>query len=338
LQARLKFVDLNAVQMAGGILMQVLPLALALRGWVELSVLIPAVLAARLATNIALLVLCWRSVPLTAPCLPSRNHLRHLLTYGGWVSVMNILAPLLVTVDRVVIAAVSGAKSVTYYTIPYDLVTRGMVISGSFASALFPRMARLSIEEGRQLALRAAGILVAVMSPIVALGLALAELFLELWVGVTLAGQTHRIAEILLVGVWINCLVIPHHARFMATEGPKIVTLIYLFEIPIYLAMLWTGTHMWGAAGAAAAWTLRVALDTALLLRLNKVLRPAMTGALPSFALVGGVFTLCSLTTPSWYLFGATLIMIAIYARVERKVYLQLAAPLLARKVAKLVQ
>lgn len=328
LQARLKFVELNAVQIAGGILMQVLPLVLALRGWVELSVLVPAVLAARLAANLALFVLCRRAVPLAGPCLPSRNHLRHLVVYGGWVSVMNILAPLLVTVDRVVIAALSGAKTVTHYTIPYDLVSRGMVISGSFASALFPRMAKLSIEDGRQLALRSAAMLVAVMSPIVALGLALAEPFLGLWVGGPLALLTHRVAEVLLVGVWINCLVIPHHARYMATEGPKLVALIHLLEIPIYLAMLWIGTSRWGATGAAAAWTLRVALDTALLLRLNRVLRPALAGALPSFALVGGVFVLCSLTTPSWSAFGATLIMIAVYGWVDRKAYLQLAQTL----------
>jgi O-antigen/teichoic acid export membrane protein len=328
LQARLHFVELNAVQIASGILMQVLPLALALRGWVELSVLVPAILATRLATNLALFVLCRRAVPLASPCLPSRDHLRHLLVYGGWVSVMNILAPLLVTIDRLVIAAVSGAKTVTHYTIPYDLVTRGMVISGSFASALFPRLAKLPTEEGRALALRSAAMLVAVMSPIVALGLALAEPFLVLWVGAPLATVTHRVAEILLLGVWINCLVIPHHSRYMATEGPKVVTLIYLVEIPIYLAMLWVGTERWGALGAAGAWTLRVALDTTLLLRLNKVLRAAAAGALPSCVLISAAFALCSVSTPSWYTFGATLIMIAVYCWVDRKAYLQLAQTL----------
>lgn len=332
LQARLRFVELNAVQIASGVLMQVFPLALALHGWVELTSLVPAVLAARLGTNLSLFVLCWRSVPMASPCLPSRDHLRHLLVYGGWVSVMNILAPLLVTIDRVVIAAVSGAKAVTHYTIPYDLVSRGMIISGSFASALFPRMARLPIKEGRQLALHSAAMLLAIMSPIIALGLALAEPFLELWVGGPLASLTHRVAEILLVGIWMNCLVIPHHSRYLATEGPKRVALIHLMEVPIYLAVLWMATHRWGAPGAAAAWSLRVALDTGLLLRLNRVLLPALVGAFPSFALVGGAFALCSLAKPSGYTFGATLIMVAIYGWIERKVYLQLAKTLRRRR------
>jgi O-antigen/teichoic acid export membrane protein len=328
LQARLKFVELNAVQIAGGILLQVLPLALALHGWVELSVLVPAILATRLVTNLALFVLCRRAVPMGGPRLPSRDHLRHLLVYGGWISVMNILAPLLATIDRVVIATLSGARTVTHYTIPYDLVSRGMVISGSFASALFPRLAKLPIEEGRELALRSAAMLVALMSPIVALGLALAEPFLMLWVGGPLTLLTHRVAEILLLGVWINCLVIPHHSRYMATEGPKVVTLIYLVEIPIYFAMLWTGTLRWGGGGAAVGRTMRIALDTALLLRLNRVLRPALAGALPALALVGGAFTLCSLTVPSWYRFGATVIMIAVYGCIDNKPYLQVAQTL----------
>lgn len=325
LQARLRFVELSAVQIGGGILMQVLPLVLALRGWVELSVLIPAVLIARVSTNVALFVLCRRFVPLARPCLPSRNHLRHLLVYGGWVSVMNFLAPLLVTVDRLVIAAVSGAKAVTHYTIPYDIVSRGMIISGSFASALFPRLAKLPIEEGRQLALRATAILVSVMTPIVALGLVLAQPFLNLWVGGELGLLTHRVAEILLLGVWINCLVIPHHSRFLATEGPRKVALIFLLEIPIYLGMLWEATHRWGVIGAAAAWTLRVTLDTVLLLCLNKVLRPTLAALLAPAALVGGVFALRGFAVPYGYVLGTTITMIAIYGWTERKTYLQLA-------------
>jgi hypothetical protein len=66
-------------------------------------------------------------------------------------------------------------------------------------------------------------------------------------------------------------------------------------------------------------------LDTALLLRLNNVLRPALVSALPSFALVGAAFALCSLTEPSWYTTGATLIMTAAYCWAGRKTYQQLA-------------
>jgi O-antigen/teichoic acid export membrane protein len=333
LQARLKFVHLNAVQIAGAVLVQVLPLGLALCGWVDLSVLVPAVLASRLTTNLALFVLCRRFVPLAGACLPARKHLRHLLVYGGWVSIMNVLAPLLVTVDRLVIAAVSGAKTVTRYTVPYDLVTRGMVISGSFASALFPRLAKLPLEDGRQLALRSAAMLVAIMTPAVALGLGLAEPFLNLWIGNPMALVTHRVAEILLLGVWLNCLVIPHHSRYMATEGPKMVALIYLLEIPVYLAMLWVGTHRWGAVGAAAAWTARVALDTALLLRLNRVLRVVVLEALPSLALVGGVFGLCTFTTPSWYRTATTILMIASYCWTNRQAYLYLVRALRPRSL-----
>lgn len=323
LQARLRFVELSAVQIGGGVLMQVFPLVLALRGWVELSILVPAVLAARLATNLALFVLCCRFVPLAGPRLPSRSHVRHLLVYGGWVSVMNLLAPLLVTIDRLVIAAVSGARAVTHYSIPYDIVSRGMIISGSFASALFPRLAKLPIDEGRRLALRSAAVLVAVMSPIVALGIALAEPFLDLWVGNALGAVTHRVAEILLLGVWINCLVIPHHSRYLATESPKRVALIFMLEIPIYLAVLWMATHRWGAVGAAVAWTLRVALDTVLLLRLNGVLRAALATMLAPVAVVGGAFLLCSLPISVWHVLCATTILIAVYCWAERRTYLE---------------
>ena len=77
-----------------------------------------------------------------------------MMHYGGWVSVITMLGPLLVTIDRLVIASLSGAKAIAYYTVPYDLVSRTMVISGSFSSAIFPRLASVSAKSARDMALR----------------------------------------------------------------------------------------------------------------------------------------------------------------------------------------
>ena len=69
------------------------------------------------------------------------------------------------------------------------------------------------------------------------------------------------------LGVWINALVIPHHTRLLAADNPKTVVIIYLVQIPVYFLMLWLGIKYWGIVGAAAAWSLRVLLDTIMLLQ-----------------------------------------------------------------------
>jgi len=285
-QARLRFVELNTIQVLGSTLSQLLPLAVAASGYVELQALVPAALASRLLTISLLLRQCRRHVPLIGAPLIDRSHLKPLINYGGWISVITLLGPLLVTIDRLVIASLSGAKAVAYYTVPYDLVSRTMVISGSLASALFPRLASASADHARDLALRATTVLVAIMTPVVIVGLFVVHPFLNLWVGEAFALSSAGVAELILLGVWINALVIPHNARLLAADNPKTVVIVYLIQIPIYFLMLWLGITHWGIVGAAAAWSLRVLLDTTMLLHVAGALRHTLRVMIASLILV----------------------------------------------------
>ena len=272
LQARLRFAEVSIIQLICSLISQLLPLALAASGHIELKTLVPAALASRVLMAALLLQQSQRHVPLMCSPAIDRVHLKAMLSYGGWVSVMTFLGPLLVTIDRLFIATLSGAKAVTSYTVPYDLVSRTMVISGSLSTALFPRLASASPEQARELAERATVALVAVMTPVVIVGTFVAQPFLNVWLGTSFAAASTGVAELILLGVWVNALVIPHHARLMATGNPRTVVIIYLIQIPIYLFMLWVGLQYWGVAGAAGAWSLRVLIDTLMLLYVNDAL------------------------------------------------------------------
>jgi O-antigen/teichoic acid export membrane protein len=266
LQARLRFFELNAIQIAGTTLGQVLPLLVAAGGYTRLEYLVPAALASRAITFVLLFAVCRRAIPLAGAPIVVGSHLKPLASYGGWITLVGMLGPLLVTIDRVVIASVSGAKAVAQYTVPYDLVSRSMVISNSFSSALFPRLASSSSEQASAMAKQATQSLVAVMTPVAVVGLFIAQPFLRMWVGESFARDSSGVAELIMCGVWINALAIPYNTLLLSSENPKQIVLIYLVEIPVYFAILWIGINSWGVVGAASAWTLRVALDTTLLL------------------------------------------------------------------------
>jgi O-antigen/teichoic acid export membrane protein len=286
LQARLRFVELNTIQVLGSTLTQLLPLIVAASGYVELQILVPTALASRLLTASLLFSQCWRHVPLIGLPLIDRSHIKPLIHYGGWISVITLLGPLLVTIDRVIIASLSGAKAAAYYSVPYNLVSRTMVISGSLSSAIFPRLAAASIGHAQKIALRATTVLVAIMTPVVIIGLFVVHPFLDLWVGEAFAKSSAGVAELILLGVWINALVIPHHARLLAADDPKTVVIIYLIQIPIYFLMLWLGITYWGIMGAAAAWSLRVLVDTAMLLHVAGALKHTLRVMIPSLIIV----------------------------------------------------
>ncbi len=286
LQARLKFAEINLIQVLGTTLSQLLPLAAAAAGYTNLEVLVPAALASRIPTAVLLLRVCHVAVPLVGPPLFEKSHVRPLATYGGWISLVAMLGPMLVTIDRIVIASLGGARAVAQYTVPYDLVSRTMVISGSFSSALFPRLASAGAAEAKVLAQQATSNLVAVMTPIVLVGQQLVEPFMKAWVGPGFASSSSGVAELILIGVWVNSLAVPNAALLVASNNPRQVAMIYLVQIPPYFALLWLGIVNFGIVGAAAAWSLRVMLDSTLLLRAGGVLRQTIAGSFSSFALV----------------------------------------------------
>lgn len=286
LHAKGRFIEVNTIQALAGSAGLAIPLLVAVAGYEELTYLVPATLAARALTTILLFSQCKKHIPLVGKPGIQMSIIKPLLGYGGWISILSILGPFLVTVDRLVIAAVIGVRNVTSYTIPYDLASRAMVISGSFSSALFPRLAASATGKGKALAVQATSTLVAIMTPTVLAALFLAEPFLSIWIGSAFVASSKGVAEAILLGVWINAVVIPHHARYLATSSPRAVVIIFAFELPIYFILLWLGVSHWGVLGAALAWSTRVLLDTALILKINDVLLITVASVYPSFMLI----------------------------------------------------
>lgn len=217
LGARLRFEEIGAVQVLGNSCSQLFPLAMALSGRTELEALVPAALASRVLMAMLLFWLCRRHVPLVGgPCI-DWAHFKGMLGYGGWVSMKAFLGPVLLTSDRFFIASQYSAAAVANYTVPYDLVSRTLIIPGSFSSALFPRLASTSRADARALAYRYGKVLLAVMTPIVIAGVSLSRDFYDLWLGPSFSEAAFGVSELLLLGVWLNTLVIPHHIDRMAS-------------------------------------------------------------------------------------------------------------------------
>src|SRR5439155_1207766 len=66
--------------------------------------------------------------------------LRPLLSYSGWVSVSNVVSPLLVYLERFLLASLAGVAAVAYYTAPYEAITRLLIVPAGLAGALFPAL------------------------------------------------------------------------------------------------------------------------------------------------------------------------------------------------------
>lgn len=299
LQGRERFMELNLISVSGTVMFQLLPLSTALLWGADLGVLLPAALFTRLFTLLMMFQRCRRHIFQGQAVRMERSQAGQLLRFGGWVTVTAFVGPMMVVLDRFIIGAITGAKAVTYYTVPFQLAANSTLISGALSSALFPRLAAASPQEAYQLGLEALRTLVVVMTPLVAVGILLMAPFLSLWITPTFAEQSALVGQIILVGFWANSFAIIPFAQLQATGRPDLVARCHLAEVLPYFGLLYLGLNVFGMAGAAVAFTVRVLVDFALLASLSGVLRPSIRSLLVPALLLAVAFCIAKFSTPS---------------------------------------
>ena len=188
-----------------------------------------------------------------------------MLGYGVWLSVSNVVGPLMVYLDRFVIGATLAVSAVAYYTAPYEVVTRLWLIPSAITGVLFPAMAAATPERAATLyrsGLRSVLILVVPLTVLLAFS---AFEWLDAWLGRDFAEKSARVAQVLCVGTAINCAAYLPFTLLQARGRADLTAKTHFAELPIYLVLLSILVSAWGIEGAAIAWALRCAADAAVL-------------------------------------------------------------------------
>ena len=229
-------------------------------------VTIAAVQAAACAATLAV---CLRAVPELRSGGPRLGAVRALLGYGRWVAISNVVGPLMVNADRLVIGAVLSVRAVGFYAAPYDLVTRLSLVPSSAMRALFPLFSAdrsADVREARRLAVDGARAIALVMGPLAVLIVALAPDVLRVWLGDEFATRSGAALQLLAVGVTVNAVAMVPFWLLQGIGRPDVCAKFHLGELVLYGPLLLVLLRWQGITGAAAAWTIRVTLDGALLL------------------------------------------------------------------------
>lgn len=202
----------------------------------------------------------------------TRAAVREMLSFGGWVTVSNVISPLMDYCDRFAIGAMLTMTAVAYYTTPFDVVRRLSVISWALVSVLFPALTTALTGNPARAELiyfRAARILLVVMLIPLALIMLFAPEALKLWLNPTFARISAPVMRWLAIGLIINSSALLPYALLQGKGRPDLTGKLHLAELPIYAVALWSLVKGYGIVGAAAAWSLRVTIDTAALFALG---------------------------------------------------------------------
>jgi O-antigen/teichoic acid export membrane protein len=277
-----RFKALNAIRVPAGVLLFAAP---CISAWFtpRLDVAVAALVLTRWLVLVAHLMLSRLSVRLSTRAVLLR-WVAPLLRFGGWLTVSNVVGPLIVYLDRFVISALLPPNLLAYYAAPFEIVSRLLVVPMSLTGALFPALASAQsrdVQHGRALRRKALQLICALVLPAVLIGAVAAHSLLRLWLGEEFALHGSRVMQILLIGFAFNALAqIPMtalHGRGLARQTAT----LHLVELPVYAVILYMMVNAHGLEGAALAWSARGALDMlALSLMLHRAERP--TAALPA--------------------------------------------------------
>ena len=192
---------------------------------------------------------------------------REMWRFTGWLSVTNIIGPLMVHADRFYLAALFPPANVAYYTVPLDTLFRATALPVAAINALFPALSDVGSGSDKAAHLVRTGALLMLAFwgvPILLASLTLDRL-LALWLGVDFAAMSINLSQWLLLAVLINGFAYLPYTLLQSDGRADLTAKLHLIELPIYAVALIILVGRFGVLGAAIAWTGRITLDAALL-------------------------------------------------------------------------
>jgi O-antigen/teichoic acid export membrane protein len=272
LQAHQRFAHISTVRIPLGIITFLGPiLALQISPSLVATVIILAI--ARILAWLVYRRLCGPYLGGGSPLVTfDRTQARALLEFGGWITVSNVVGPLMVYFDRFLIGALLTMTAVAYYTTPYEVVTRLWIVPEAFVGVLFPALTAAMVADptrAGKIFMTAGQVLLLVMLPLAALIILFSPEALTLWLGSDFARESSPVLRWLVIGVFINCLARLPSVTLQSCGRPDLNAKIHLVELIPYVLVLWALINSYGIVGAAIAWTLRITVDTVALYTLT---------------------------------------------------------------------
>ena len=268
LEASQRFDLVNAVRIPVSSCAFLLPLIGVLLG-IGLTEIVALIMLVNFGALVAFMLLNFHLAPELKRYSLSFALFPRLFSFGGWITVTNVVSPILVYLDRFLIGSLLSIAAVAYYSAPYEAMTRLTIIAGSLAMTLFPAFSSLDgVKDNRRFMILFVHsikcIFLALVPIVVGIWLFAREILL-LWLGPDFAVESTGVLQILALGVLVNSLARIPIALLQGGGRPDLPAKFHLFELPLYIGTLWLFVNKWGVIGAATSWTLRVTLDAFLL-------------------------------------------------------------------------
>lgn len=286
LQAKQNFLLLNTINSTGSVLFQIAPLIACHYFDRNIETIIKTGVIVKIFICLILIYGCIKDIERISRQSFKMEIASSVLSFGKWIAASNTISAIIVTIDRFIIAAISGTKNLTYYTIPFQIAEKSTILPAAISSALLPNITFKDDKGIKLLTEKAFITLIAASTPLFAFGLLFIEKILELWISKDFSINSTACAKVLLIGFFYNGLSYIKTTELQANGRPRNITRCHIIEIIPYLATLFLLLHYFNVIGAAIAFALRALADLLLLSSSNHTLLKTLGLILPSSAIL----------------------------------------------------
>jgi O-antigen/teichoic acid export membrane protein len=268
LEATQRFDLVNYVKVPSSVLFYLVAV-FAIPFGVHVAGIVSLLVAIRLVSTLAYLLLCFRTIPgLGTRFRLSRASLGPLATFGGWIMVTNVTGPVFGYVERFMIASLLSVSLLTFYSAPYELVSKLLIFPMSVVPSLFPYFSYHGTKKSSEISevtSRTIKYLFLVLTPPVAVFLFFAKDIMNLWLGPQFAEWSTRVLQLTTLICFFNAFAYVPYTSVQALGRPDLKAKLDLIALPTYCAIAWWFIKHDGINGAAFAKLLVTFADCAVL-------------------------------------------------------------------------
>lgn len=224
----------------------------------------------RLFCLITTFFLCKKEI-LKSGLRPNKRTIKRLFFFGSWITMSNIVSPIMAYFDRFIISNKLGASSVALYAAPAEIISKLSMFPGAFSRAIYPYLSSNRKTEEKKHAKKTITYILCVFNiPIVIIFSLFSQDILKIWLGNSFGSISADVLQILLLGYFFNSLAQIPFSSLQSLGLAKITALVHLIELVPYVILLFSLLKNMGVIGAAYAWSIRMLIDYMILLYLDK--------------------------------------------------------------------
>jgi O-antigen/teichoic acid export membrane protein len=189
---------------------------------------------------------------------------------GGWISISNIVSPLLLYADKLILGMILSPVILTAYTTSFELALRMLFVAGAISSVIYPYCVSAKKSELNKIIKQSyCYIFIAYFIPLLSMAFFSYQL-ISLFINDEIANISRDFVWIICIGILFNALA---HIPFAIIQGrgrADLTAKVHMIEAIPYIISLYYASTLYGATGAATVWCVRVIVDCISLIKISQ--------------------------------------------------------------------